>query len=89
MTTSHWPASDVCGDLLAEALRPGTAEPVAIHLRPALHVLIRRQDPSAAAEPVGGGAAGRLAGIRLVVDDGIPAAPGYEIHRAVPRSRAA
>ena len=74
MARTHWSAPDVAADILAEALRPDAAPPVAIHVRPEIQARIRAQ---------AGDAADRLDGIPLVVDDRIPSDPGYEIHRAV------
>jgi hypothetical protein len=88
MTTAHWSSPRICGDLLAEAARPDAAEPVAIHVRSALHALICRQSGSTGAVLSAAGPAGPTE-IRLVVDDELPAAPGYEVHRAIPHSRAA
>ena len=75
MARTHWSAPDIGADILAEALRPDAAPPVAIHVRPEIEAHIRVQAGDAAAD--------RLAGIPLVVDDRIPSDPGYEIHRAV------
>jgi hypothetical protein len=81
MARTHWSSPDIAAVILAEALRPGTARPVAVHVRPEVHRLLRRQVSTA---PLAvGAAADRWNGIRLVVDDQIPACPGYEIHRAV------
>ncbi len=75
--------ADTSGDLLREAWRPGTAEPVDIHVRPELCARLlrsRRTRPQscAALRPF---PAKRLP---LVVDDRIPAAPGFEVHRVPP-----
>ena len=70
MARTHWSAPDVSSDILAEALRPDAAPPVAIHIRPEIRAHLCVQ------------AADRLNGIPLVVDDRIPSHPGYEIHRA-------
>jgi hypothetical protein len=61
------------------------AEAVEIHVRPGVYVQLAREssDHRGPAD---------LGGIRLVVDRGIPACPGFEIHRAQPgfaRPRAA
>jgi hypothetical protein len=82
MTSIHWSPPDVIGDILAEASRPAAAEPVAIHVRPEIHELIHRQEQTRRCALAG-------AGLRLVVDQEIPAVPGYEIHRAAPPDRAA
>ncbi|MGY1634408.1 hypothetical protein ACI784_22135 [Geodermatophilus sp. SYSU D01186] len=74
-------------DLLTEAWRPGTAEPVAIHVRPEVLARFRAHtavDRSSAAW--GDDSRSPAARISLVVDDDIPAAPGYEIHRASPHA---
>jgi hypothetical protein len=72
MAHIHWTKPDVAGVILAEAVRPDAARPVAVHVRPEIYDLV----------------AGRWSGIPLVVDDSIPARPGYEIHRAVAPARA-
>jgi hypothetical protein len=72
MASIHWATPDIAGDILAEAVRPDAARPVSVHVRPELHHLV----------------AGRWHGIPLVVDDAIPAFPGYEVHRAVAPGRA-
>jgi hypothetical protein len=59
MARIHWTTPDVAGDILAEAMRPDAARPVAVHMRPELHHLL----------------VGRWNGIPLVVDDSIPATP--------------
>jgi hypothetical protein len=86
MAHTHWTTPDIVGDLLAEALRPAAAEPVAIHIRPELHALICRQADAAPA-PRSSHGDGRLRGVPIVVDDSIPATPGYEIHRAISANR--
>jgi hypothetical protein len=84
MARTHWAPPDIGGDILAEAMRPDAAEPVAVHVRPEIHTLISGSAPAgrAAGTPR---ATGSWDGIRLVVDDGIPPFPGYEIHRCAPR----
>jgi hypothetical protein len=77
MARTHWAPPDVSGDILAEALRPDAARPVAVHLRPELHDLMRRLDRPAQRTT------GAWNGIRLVVDEQLPPSPGYEIHRAI------
>ena len=81
----HWLPPDVRHDLILEALRPGAAEPVAIHVRSDLHALIRPRlgEPVSGADAPGWLAEGSTT-VRLVVDDGIPATPGFEVHRALP-----
>lgn len=77
-------STDAEADILAEACRPGMGEPVTIHVRPAVYERMladaRRVRPR---DPRAGGASTR---VPFVVDDSIPAAPGYEIHRAAPRA---
>ncbi len=77
--SGHWSPSDIPGVILAEAWRPGVAEPVAIHVRPELHA--RLHSPGTWDQ----GTMDQTIGIPVVVDPAIPAAPGYEIHRAKPR----
>jgi hypothetical protein len=75
------------GDILAEAWRPGTAEPVAVHVRPEVLARLRAHtiiDRSSGAWR--DGPRPPAARLPLVVDDRIPAAPGYEIHRASPHA---
>ena len=84
MSSMHWMPPDIGGDILVEAMRSDVAEAVAIHVRPELHVLISRQSEVAPPRRPPGVASATWAGIRFVVDDQIPASPGYEIHRAPP-----
>jgi len=75
----------VIEDLQSEAWRPGVAEPIAIHIRPELRARLRApRSPSWCPAPRDRDPVGRSVGVPLVVDDRIPAAPGYEIHRAAP-----
>jgi hypothetical protein len=87
MAITHWAPPDVIGDILSEARWPDAAEPVAVHVRPELYALICRQSGTRSADDAARCTAGRWDGIRLVVDDEMPATPGYEIHRAEPRDR--
>ena len=83
---SHWVPPDILGDILAIAWRAGAAEPVEIRLRPELHERLMQQMPDAAA--LGRGSLTNVGGIPLVVDEDLPAFPGYEIHRTPPRPSA-
>ncbi|MGY1683209.1 hypothetical protein [Geodermatophilus sp. SYSU D01176] len=75
--------ADTPGDLLREAWRPGTAEPVAIHVRPELCArLLRSRRTRPRSCPAAGPFPPRR--IPLLVDDRIPAAPGFEVHRVPP-----
>ncbi len=88
-TTAHWAAPHMVEDILATARHPGLAEPTAIHVRAALHLRLLHEPgaPVVVDERRGISA---LDGIRLVVDEQLPAFPGYEIHRAcAPAHRAA
>jgi hypothetical protein len=80
-STAHWATPHMVEDILADARRPGLAEPTAIHVRSALHLRLLREPgaPVVVDEQRGDSA---LDGIALVVDDDLPAFPGYEIHRA-------
>jgi hypothetical protein len=80
-STAHWGAPHVVEDILAAARRSGAAEPTEIHVRTALHLRLLREPgaPVVVDEQRGGSS---LDGIRLVVDDELPASPGFEIHRA-------
>ena len=80
-TTPHWAAPHMVEDILATARRPGVAEPSEIHIRSALHLRLLRE-PGAPVAVDDERAISTLDGIRLVVDDDLPAFPGYEIHRA-------
>jgi hypothetical protein len=65
---------DMLGDILTEAYRPGAAPPVAVHVRRELgDVLVHRLPPGVSRPP-----------FPFVIDDELPAAPGYEIHRSAP-----
>jgi hypothetical protein len=68
----HWASPDIAGDILAIARRVGAAEPVEIRVRPEVHQDLQG---TAAAPPAD------LDGIPLVVDEELPAFPGYEVHR--------
>ena len=70
----RWSTRSLCGDILAEAYRPDAAPPVAVHVRPELCELLL-EEPTGSTPPTS---------LPLVVDDDIPTAPGYEIHRAPP-----
>jgi hypothetical protein len=82
MTTLHW-FPDTRGDILAAAVRADAAAPAVVHVRPEVYARIGPRplvpDPTA-------GARGDIpATIPLVVDDQLPRAPGYEVHRVAPR----
>ena len=81
-TTRSSPSTDIEADILAEARRSGVGEPVMIHIRPAVYARLLADSPSALAPEHRTPGAAR---IHIVVDEGIPAAPGYEIYRAAPR----
>ena len=80
-TAPHWAAPHMIEDILATARRPGVAEPTEIHVRAALHLRLLQEPgaPVVVDERLG---ISTLDGIRLVVDEELPAFPGYEIHRA-------
>ena len=69
--------ADMCRDILSEAHRPGTALPVTVHIRPELCLQVLPQGVSSRSSIP----------LPLMIDDEIPAAPGYEIHRAPPTAR--
>ncbi len=80
-TTAHWAAPHMIEDIVASARRPGAAEPTEIHVSAALYArLLREPDVLVVLDERQGISA--LDGIRLVVDEELPAFPGYEIHRA-------
>ncbi len=91
-TGGHWTAPRVIEDVLAAARQSGAAEPTEIHVRSELHTRMLQE---AAAHDVPVRVNERrdithLDGIPLVVDEALPAFPGYEIHRVcVPVVRAA
>jgi hypothetical protein len=68
----HWASPDIAGDILAIARRAGAAAPVEIRVRPEVQQDLRG---TAEAPPAD------LDGIPLVVDEDLPAFPGYEVHR--------
>ena len=78
MTTVHWCAPDLPGDILDAAWTPGLPAPTAIHIRPELHARMTSVIPS---PRTGTDLAGSTPDVPFVVDDQIPASPGYEIHR--------
>jgi hypothetical protein len=78
-TTPHWATPHMVEDILAAARRPGVAEPTEIRIRAALYARLL-QEPDALV---------LLDGIPLVVDDQLPAFPGFEIHRACAPARGA
>lgn len=86
MTTLHWSPPDIRGDILAAALRSGAAEPVVVHVRPEVYARIGPH-PLCSDPTTGRGrdATGQPIRIPLVVDDHLPRAPGYEVHRVAPR----
>jgi len=86
--TAHWAAPHTVEDILAAARRPGVAEPTVIHVRAALHRRLL-QEPAAPVVVDEGRRITFLDGIRLVVDEEVPACPGYEIHRAGAPARGA
>ena len=80
-TTAHWADPHMVEDILAAARRPGAAEPTEIHVHFRIHARLLQE----AGAPVIVDERQRITaldGIRLVVDEGLPACPGYEIHRA-------
>jgi hypothetical protein len=77
-----WSSADVEADILSEACRPGVGEPVTIHIRPAVYArMLAERRPAGRQE----GLPREATRVPFVIDDGIPSAPGYEIHRAVPQ----
>jgi hypothetical protein len=80
-TTVHWPDPHMVEDILAAARRPGAAEPTEIHVRFRIHARLLRE-PGAPLVVDERHQITALDGIRLVVDEALPACPGFEIHRA-------
>jgi hypothetical protein len=88
MTVVHWAKPNALGDILAEAWRPGTAAPAAIHVRPEVAFrMVAQMTPSARATILEHGTVGHPNGILLVIDGTLPDYPGFEIHRAPPTTR--
>ena len=80
-TTAHWATPHMVEDIVASARRLVAAEPTEIHVRAALHSrLLRESDALVVLDDRQG--ISTLDGITLVVDEELPAFPGYEIHRA-------
>lgn len=84
VTVLHWSSPDIERDILAEAWRPEAGEPVSIHIRAAVHARMLAEAHLRKAAAIGSADAGRPARLPFVIDDEIPVAPGYEVHR-VPR----
>ncbi len=82
---SHWTSPDTLGDILAIAHRPDAAEPCEIRVRSEVHSRLL-QETSAGTRRIAiqHGTISHLDGIPLVIDDELPAHPGYEVHRASP-----
>ena len=79
--TRAWCSADIEADILSEARRPGVGEPVTIHIRPAVYARMLAETRSDSWQERRGRGTSR---IPFVIDDRIPSAPGYEIHRAAP-----
>lgn len=79
-TTAHWTAPHMAEDILAAARRPGSAEPTEIHVRSAIHARLL-QEMAAPVVLDEQRTIGTLDGIQLVVDEELPAFPGFEVHR--------
>jgi hypothetical protein len=80
MTIQHWSPPDIRRDILAAALRWDAADPVAVHVRPEVRA---RMGPGPLSRPPRTGT-GQGDDIPVVVDDQLPRAPGYEVHRVAP-----
>jgi hypothetical protein len=78
MTAIHWCAPDIPRDILDAAWSPDLPPPSAIHIRPELHARMLAAVPSPRSDE---DAARPALDVPLIVDDQIPASPGYEIHR--------
>jgi hypothetical protein len=78
MTAVHWCAPDLPRDILDAAWTPGLPAPTAIHIRPELHARMGR---AVSSRRSGNDVDGPASDVPFVVDDQIPASPGYEIHR--------
>jgi hypothetical protein len=78
---AHWAPPDTLGDILAIAWRPGAAPPREIRVRSEVRDRVLAQLPPAErARAVVGGPVG----VPLVLDDELPAYPGFEVVRARP-----
>lgn len=78
--------ADTPQDILSEAWRDGAAEPVSIHVRPELHARLLAQRGCTPLRVVPQDEVRPRARLSVVIDEEIPIAPGYEIHRAPPRA---
>jgi hypothetical protein len=79
-------------DILAVARRPGAAAPREIHVRARIHErMVEEAAAGGATVSVDEGRGiGSLDGIPVVVDEELPAFPGFEVHRVcVPPARSA
>ena len=86
----HWSRPDPVGDILATAWSSAAAEPREIRVRPEVyHCILAELDPVERALVEERGLLGSPVGIPLVVDDQLPAFPGFEIVRARPHATAA
>jgi hypothetical protein len=86
----HWGRPDPVGDILATAWDPAAAEPREIRVRPELRQCILAElGPAERALVEESGLLGSPVAIPLVVDAQLPAFPGFEIVRALPRAAAA
>lgn len=79
------PAGSTVGDILTEAWRPGTVEPVAIHIRPEVYArMLAQMTPLARDATREHRTLGYPDGIPLLVDGDLPPFPGFEVHRRPP-----
>ena len=78
---AHWAPPDTLGDILAIAWRPGAAPPREIRVRSEVRDRVLAQLPPAERDRA---VVGGPAGVPLVLDDELPACPGFEVVRARP-----
>jgi hypothetical protein len=78
---AHWAPPDPLGDILAIAWRPGAAPPREVHVRAEVRDRVLAQLPPTER---GRGLVGGPADVPLVLDEQLPACPGFEVVRARP-----
>jgi hypothetical protein len=84
MTVVHWQPPDALSDILSEAWRRGLLPPSAIHVRPEVHArILTGMTVAVRTRAIDGGGIGDPHRLPLVIDDTLPACPGYEIHRSM------
>jgi hypothetical protein len=86
----HWGRPDPVGDILGVAWNSAAAEPREIRVRPEVFERILAElDPDERAVVEERRVLGSPIAVPIVVDDGLPSFPGFEIVRARPHAVAA